>query len=89
MDIRKERYSFAMRTVTALILIYVILMLIVTFSYADYYANQVFERTEKQAKEIADDLRGCRDTNPESVEYVDGFNRAQAVAIMRYYRFMK
>ena len=89
MDIRKERYSFAMRTVTALILIYGIVMLIVTFSYADYYANQVFERTEKQAKEIADDLRGCRDTNPESVEYVDGFNRAQAVAIMRYYRFMK
>ena len=89
MNIRKERYSFAMRTVTALTLIYVILMLIMTFSYADYYAHQVFERTEKQAKEIADDLRGCRDTNPESVEYIDGFNRAQAVAIMRYYRFMK
>lgn len=29
------------------------------------------------------------DANPQSVEYAGGFNRAQAAAIMRYYRFMK
>lgn len=89
MNKEKGRFSFAARTIAALILIYVILMTIATFFYADSYAEKVTEKTRAQAEEIAAELRGCIDVNPESAEYQDGFNRAQAAAVMRYYRFMK
>lgn len=53
MNKEKGSFSFTVRTVFALILIYVILMVAATFFYADAYAERVFEKTRSQAVKIA------------------------------------
>ena len=89
MNKEKGRFSFAARTIAALILLGIVLMAIATVTYADHYADQVLDKSRKQVEDIAAEVRGCIDVNPESTEYRNGFNWAQAAAVMRYYRFMK
>ena len=79
---------FAVRTIAALVLLYGISMLVLTFSYANHYAEQMMQMTRIQGEEIASELRTCMDANTESVECRNGFNLAQAAAIMRHYRYM-
>ena len=89
MNKEKGRFSFAARTIAALALLGIVLMAIATVTYADHYADQVLDKSRKQVEDIAAEVRGCIDVNPESTEYRNGFNWAQAAAVMRYYRFMK
>ena len=68
MNKEKGRFSFAARTIAALALLGIVLMAIATVTYADYYADQVLDKSRKQVEDIAAEVRGCIDVNPESTE---------------------
>lgn len=81
--------AFAVRTIAALCIIYGISMFAVTIFCAMEHQKQVLETVRKEADEIARDLRECTGANPESIESRNGFQVAQAAAVMRYHLFMK
>lgn len=81
--------AFAVRTAAALLVLYAAAMLGVTVFCAMEYQHQVLETVRKEAEEIAADLRTCTGVNTESAESRNGFQVAQAAAVMRYHLFMK
>lgn len=89
MNRKVGKAPFTVRTIAALLVIYGVLMCAVTVVCAMKYQAMALETVRKQAEEIASDLRGCAGVNTKSRESKNGFQTAQAAAVMRYHRFMK
>lgn len=89
MNRKVGKSPFILRTIAALILIYCTVMFGITVICAVDYQEKVFDTVRKQAEEMAADLRTCTGANPESAESRDGFQVAQAAAVMRYHLFVK
>lgn len=81
--------AFAVRTIAVLCVIYGLTMFAATVFCAMEYQTEVLETVRKEADEIARDLRECTGVNPKSVESRNGFQVAQAAAVMRHHLYMK
>lgn len=85
---KDARRPFIIRTVVAMIVIYLAAAAAATYLYAQEYADRAADDVERYMENIMEDLKCCRTVSKESAEYREGLNVAQASAVMRYYRFM-
>ena len=80
-----DKTPFTIRTILVMLAVYLCLMLAATWCVKESFesgidANEIWE-------DIRSDLKSCRSAAVDSAAYKDGFNQAQALAVLRYHRY--
>ena len=75
---KDARRPFIIRTVVAMIVIYLAAAAAATYLYAQEYADRAADDVERYMENIMEDLKCCRTVSKESAEYREGLNVAQA-----------
>ena len=89
MNRKSVKFPFTVRTVAALIAVWLLVCFAATFVAAGQHLESIQKQAKTMAEYLKQDLRECVGSNKDSVEYKDGLNVAEANAVLRYYRFMK